>query len=448
MAQLQQVLREPVAAPVLSPEDVRRRRQIALEMQNAGMQTTPVQHWTQGLARVAQALAGQYEDAQATKAEEEGRSSARRSIAELLAPQAPDAPSQAPEARIGQIMSAMDNPWLGEGQRAALTQMAATDYKKFGAQESPFDGTSMDAQVANILIEAEKNPAIKDTPRYRMAVNLYEQPKVVPDGQGGFTVTRPTIPFGQPSGSAPPATGASPPVPAKNTQPSNISVSGANITRIPGGVRVPTNYRLGPDGETVVPIPGGPEDPAVKGFSEAQGKANIFGTRAEAAEKILQTHGTALMDPVQLGVGQIPIAGNYMVSPEYQQADQAQRDMINAFLRRESGAVISPQEFSNAYRQYIPAPGDSKEVLAQKAANRKAQIDALLVEAGPAYAVTKSRASAPQSSGATSSPSRQPASQPQTDGGSMPIVRTQKEFDALKSGTRYREEDGQIYYKP
>ena len=60
-------------------------------------------------------------------------------------------------------------------------------------------------------------------------------------------------------------------------------------------------------------------------------------------------------------------------SDEYKQIEQAQRDFINATLRRESGAAIAPSEFENAQLQYFPQPGDTPEVVKQKQRNREMQ---------------------------------------------------------------------------
>jgi hypothetical protein len=76
---------------------------------------------------------------------------------------------------------------------------------------------------------------------------------------------------------------------------------------------------------------------------------------------------------------------NNMLSAPRQQFMQAQRDFINAVLRRESGAVISDSEFANARQQYFPQPGDSTEVLKQKAANRLTAIQGIMGAAGPSY---------------------------------------------------------------
>jgi hypothetical protein len=76
----------------------------------------------------------------------------------------------------------------------------------------------------------------------------------------------------------------------------------------------------------------------------------------------------------------VPIAGrvaNMMSGSQEQKLAQAQRDFVNAVLRLESGAVIGQDEFENATQQYFPQPGDSKEVIAQKAQNRERAISGL-----------------------------------------------------------------------
>lgn len=65
--------------------------------------------------------------------------------------------------------------------------------------------------------------------------------------------------------------------------------------------------------------------------------------------------------------------------------DQAERNFINAVLRRESGAAISPAEFKNAEAQYFPRPGDTPETVEQKRANRLQALEMLKIASGPAY---------------------------------------------------------------
>lgn len=76
---------------------------------------------------------------------------------------------------------------------------------------------------------------------------------------------------------------------------------------------------------------------------------------------------------------------NTMASPDRQKSLQAQRNFVNAILRRESGAVISDSEFNNAQRQYFPMPGDGPEVISQKRMNRMQAIEGMMQGAGRGY---------------------------------------------------------------
>jgi hypothetical protein len=69
-------------------------------------------------------------------------------------------------------------------------------------------------------------------------------------------------------------------------------------------------------------------------------------------------------------------------SDDRQKFEQAQRNFINAVLRRESGAAIAPTEFENAAMQYFPQPGDGEEVLIQKKRNRDMVTRSILREGG------------------------------------------------------------------
>ena len=68
----------------------------------------------------------------------------------------------------------------------------------------------------------------------------------------------------------------------------------------------------------------------------------------------------------------------------YKQLEQAERNFVNAVLRRESGAAISPSEFDSAAKQYFPQPGDSEMVLKQKEANRKRTMQGIAKASGSA----------------------------------------------------------------
>jgi hypothetical protein len=121
-------------------------------------------------------------------------------------------------------------------------------------------------------------------------------------------------------------------------------------------------------------------------FNNEQAKAAGFADRARAAENVLSqldseglNTGAKLKDGLPFGVG------NFFQSDEFQQYDQARRDFVNATLRRESGAVISPNEFANAEQQYFPQPGDGPGVIEQKRRNRQLVIEGMVRGAGESY---------------------------------------------------------------
>lgn len=128
-----------------------------------------------------------------------------------------------------------------------------------------------------------------------------------------------------------------------------------------------------------------------KDLTDAQAKALLFGTRMQEADVVLNklaTQGTDRPSLIKSGVERTPLIGGALgavanstvASPAQQQVEQAQRDFINAVLRRESGAVITDSEFDNARKQYFPQVGDSPAVKQQKQQNRQRARELMLEE--------------------------------------------------------------------
>jgi hypothetical protein len=128
--------------------------------------------------------------------------------------------------------------------------------------------------------------------------------------------------------------------------------------------------------------------------NENQSNAALYAGRMKAANSVITELGN---DPSVLGAsinqsltgtpligGALGGASNYFLSPQTKQYLQAQRDFINAVLRRESGAAIGEQEFDNARKQYFPQPGDDEATKQQKADARARAIAGIEVAAGPA----------------------------------------------------------------
>jgi hypothetical protein len=126
--------------------------------------------------------------------------------------------------------------------------------------------------------------------------------------------------------------------------------------------------------------------------SKEQNDAAGFADRMFASGDIINKVENQGLDLIAQGASTIPVLGNFLVGDKFQQYDQAQRDWVNANLRRESMALISEEEFANARRQYFPQPGDSQKVVEQKRENRRLTEANMLRNAGPAG----KRASSPE----------------------------------------------------
>jgi hypothetical protein len=153
---------------------------------------------------------------------------------------------------------------------------------------------------------------------------------------------------------------------------------------------------------------GGPRQLVGKGtaLTESQGAAAAYGMRMKEANSILTplektgVKNTGLIsNVVGSAVGIVPLIGDKLegmsgsvfnalpqvlggLSPEQQQVAQARINFITAVLRKESGASISPSEFTTAEKNYFPKPGDDATVVVQKQKARDLAIKTMEMQAG------------------------------------------------------------------
>lgn len=98
-----------------SPADVERRRKLAAALTENGISTAPVESWTQGAARLAQALVGNIQNKRALQEETAGRKSAAAVLAQALQP----------DAKLDyQAIAA--NPWIDQQTMMRLPDIART----------------------------------------------------------------------------------------------------------------------------------------------------------------------------------------------------------------------------------------------------------------------------------------------------------------------------------
>lgn len=139
-----------------------------------------------------------------------------------------------------------------------------------------------------------------------------------------------------------------------------------------GGQKVPSNgISIGPDGSVQI---GGP----AKALTEAQSKDMVYSARAEGALPVLDQFDTSLASRTNVGLDAVPYGlGREMQSEDYQLAQQAGNEFLQAILRKDTGAAITEQEQVLYGETYLPKPGDGEALIAQKRQARRRALEAI-----------------------------------------------------------------------
>lgn len=128
--------------------------------------------------------------------------------------------------------------------------------------------------------------------------------------------------------------------------------------------------------------------------SEGQAKAGGFSLRMESAMKAMDNLEAGGFDRAKPEydnmetAGDVPLVGGYIRKglPEgLIKQGQAERDFLNAVLRKESGSAISTGEFTSGRAQYFPRAGDTPDVKEQKRQNRINALAGIESESGGKY---------------------------------------------------------------
>lgn len=108
--------------------------------------------------------------------------------------------------------------------------------------------------------------------------------------------------------------------------------------------------------------------------------ARNFADMATQADRNLSKIMGGGYDPAALDTSQGTPLPNAMKSGKTQQYEQVVRQFVQAVLRRESGASISPAEMAENRKKYFPERGDDPDVIKQKAEARRLAIAGLEAE--------------------------------------------------------------------
>ena len=159
-----------------------------------------------------------------------------------------------------------------------------------------------------------------------------------------------------------------------------------------GGAQSGMAIDVGPDG--AISFRQGAGAAAQRPFTESQSKDNVYVTRARGALEVLDSVGAdALTSFGQRAANLDPtgVVRGVMQTDQFQVAQQAGDEFLQAILRKDTGAAITAQEQALYGQTYLPQPGDNPAVLAEKARARQRAINAIEAGMSPAQMVAVER---------------------------------------------------------
>lgn len=117
-----------------------------------------------------------------------------------------------------------------------------------------------------------------------------------------------------------------------------------------------------------------------KKLSAQEYASGTYARRLEQAESVFNSLEQQGYDRASIGQGFKSMLPERLQDNALKAQTQAERNFVNAVLRRESGAAISQAEFANAEQQYFPRAGDTPDQAAIKKANRMQVLAGLKAE--------------------------------------------------------------------
>lgn len=229
----------------------------------------------------------------------------------------------------------------------------------------PFEGNGMDQQSWNIILRGET-----DSPEYAAAYNtLFEQPRMqsVQTAQGLQLI--PVMPQVPASVRPPASRGAgSGPSPANRMTarfsdafPASTPTPSSQLAQPPsGGVGAP------------ISIPGTEPRP-----QESMIRDRKLLTLVEPEfEKLRETY-SSLAELGNQVAGAIPVLGNFVVSPEYQEARGQVQAIAQSYLYSLSGATAPVEEVNKIMASVMPVPGDGAQTIRDKLARLGQYVEAI-----------------------------------------------------------------------
>ena len=154
----------------------------------------------------------------------------------------------------------------------------------------------------------------------------------------------------------------------------------------------PSGYQMVEGG--LVPIPGGPADPAKEKPTEAQQKASTLVARIAGGfqdiENVLakspEAQAPGIVETMRGGLSPVGIMApitRSIAGEERRMVYDAQRDILDALLTLGTGAAYSPDQLEAQMGAYFPQYGDTQKEADAKNNRMRRMIEAAKVNAGP-----------------------------------------------------------------
>lgn len=314
---------------------------------------------------------------------------------------------------VQQLMQAAQNPWLKPEQRQLVNSLLAQKMKQSDpATLLEMEKNRLEMEKTRIETERLQNPQMSPADKARLDLDTQKfqaDQKKLMELSPGTTVFDPAT--RAPVYSAP----------KENAKPAGVQeYEYAKAQGFPGTYADWEASKKGGMSLQVDPTTGEvtfQQGGNIKPMTEAQSKDTTFATRAAGSLPLLDKFGDSLTSLSQSAGGQVPMVGNYLKSPEYQQAEQAGKEFLQAILRKDTGAAITAGETAEYGSVYLPRPGDSPELLAQKKASRTRALEAMKAGMTPQAILAQEKALAASGSPtAPAAPTGQPKKSTVIDG--------------------------------
>lgn len=336
------------------------------------------------IQRAAQAQLQALQLQRQTEAERRAEAAAGRA-ADAAARQAQAAERQAAAAGRGPLPRGMQiNPATGQLEDIP------------GMPREPFAGDSIDAQASNVLLRIGPriaNGTANDQERQQYALahshltapSLQQVPADPNDPSRGMALAM--VPRRAPEGFPAPdfrpqaAAPAAAPPPAA---PGGPAPGGTATAAAPGAAPSPltpapaaaATLPTAPGGAQIIPGTARGQTP----LTEAQGRANMFGSQMRMGDDIIRNVQIPSGAAQALWRHAPEMVVNLGLSTNDQQYFNAVRLFAAGVLRRETGAAFTQRELEDVQSRFFPMPGDSQQVITQKAAARQQMISSMQAE--------------------------------------------------------------------